>query len=319
LPTEADVDAGDSQQMQGDYALESLEINGAHYYAGGESVLVRLHNLWARKSLKGQFTEFKAWLESSHSDNAGDPVDKTLKKTLMDQLPSTRLLYLQAEKSPGELSEEQKWYELTATGSTGEYSVPAFGGKFKVEGITISVPHEMKVSYYVGDKSPSADVKKWGEANSPITRDKRQFQKHVYPMDKQANPYNYIFALRREKVLMCPKMENLMHHSSLFHGKPVKSAGTLAFGPVNGKAKLVGVTLLSGHYRPQDERMGSILEWFWNKGFTNHDFWCDAQHGVDCHLMTVEGVITKFKCKDNFGYVMDGKDCNGKNIEIPNN
>ena len=38
-------------------------------------------------------------------------------------------------------------------------------------------------------------------------------------------------------------------------------------------------------------RMGSILEWFWNKGFTNHDFWCDAQHGVDCHLMTVRMIV----------------------------
>mmetsp|Transcript_24206 Transcript_24206/g.42826 ORF Transcript_24206/g.42826 Transcript_24206/m.42826 type:complete len:358 (+) Transcript_24206:891-1964(+) len=345
-----------------------MEFNGNHYYGGHGSAIRALHMMWIRQSCVGQFTSFKDWLyppvnhkskskntdtnpnqittqaeakknehegtfrpEDPHKTNTAPEYGK-FKENFLKLLPSQKLLYLKQEIRGGALSDQQQFYEMTVSGKNGEYSVPAFGGKFVVTGGNkLKVADEERVHQYVcmGDKDPAAladpkkwgDLKTWGDSHSPIKREGRTFQKHPYPMVETEHIHEYIFALRRQHLLVAPKMRFVMHHSSLFAGQPVAAAGTLEFLAVKGKPKLVTITLESGHYTPQIDRLANIVKWFWGNGFTDHDFWCGS-YSVVCHGMfgmddNGNDIYRDRNCRDIFGFVMDGKKCDGSKIEGP--
>lgn len=101
-------------------------------------------------------------------------------------------------------------------------------------------------------------------------------------------PEQLAFVLRnvggKDVVHVGPHHTGLMHHSSLWNGKPCKSAGRFYFKKSADKeigARIMAISAETGHYKATWQSLKIMIKWLIDNGFDSKKNWC-GERAIKC-------------------------------------
>mmetsp|Transcript_4098 Transcript_4098/g.7578 ORF Transcript_4098/g.7578 Transcript_4098/m.7578 type:complete len:498 (-) Transcript_4098:195-1688(-) len=287
--TKQEKEMGNKYELDTSYMAEAMDMTskGVHIYAEVMVDLLKCYHKHVDNKYKDAGLTFEIWLNNGKETDCSDRVGngnglrQTKKKSdLKEKLIYHSVLYFTPEQQ----------VKFTPTIQNGRIHIPALGDigpqcpDMSVV-VTAQAYHKHGMSQMCDGMAGAGQ----GGKDWPMDCVNFQYTGKDFPRTDCLAETSLTFVMRntghKDEVHMGAHHTGVFHHSSLWAGKPCKTAGTVRFkkneADPNGPLIVTMIDATTGHYKTPRSTLTHMVTWLLNNGFGDKKWWC-GNAGIQC-------------------------------------